>query len=413
MTKESNVNATGDLQDLKSMFSDYQKKQTQTKKRKTKEEILAKYFVPRNTKETFRILPPKKGRKHIEEAFFHVLTTNITGGKKKHGSIIYCPAHNDPKIQRLDGEGKPMVDKDNKPVMIPAPCPACEKYKKEVAKQDQSVRGKKKDNMTSSELKIKEKNDEIYKEAIKWAAKKFYILKGIDKGLEKDGVKFWRFKHNFKNQGTLDKLLPILEDYMTNQNADFSDAEVGTDLSITMTDSEFNGRVYKTISAITYKGKTKLHQDPLIVNQWVSDVMTWRDVFKAKQAPLITPLRYLELLVEGNSPYWDDTDSDNKKWVFPNHPELEEAANSRNRDLEETDEKFEQASDLQSGSSVENMTSKLVGTYKDNSSDMGAEAKQETTEKTTSDPVEKEVTDPVENNDTSNAESEDYDDLPF
>jgi len=302
--------------------------------------------------------------------------------------------------------------------MIPAPCPACEKYKKELAKQDQSIRGKKKENMTSSELKIKEKNDAIYKEAIKWAAKKFYIIKGIDKGQQKDGVKFWRFKHNFKNQGTLDKLLPILEDYMANMKADFSDPNNGTDLSITMTDSEFNGRVYKSISAISYKGKSLLHDDPLIMSQWVSDEMTWRDVFKPKQAPLITPLKYLELLVEGNSPFWDDTDSNNKKWVFPNHPELEHAANNRSRDLTSNEDDFEQASDLEANGSISNMTSKLVGTYTDDATDLAAEVK-ESKPKTAPEPA-KVTPEPEPANEESSDETMDsdddgdeYDDLPF
>ena len=434
MSEEKNVNATGDLQNLKSMFSDYQKKQAQTTtKRKTKEEKLAPYFVPRNTKETFRILPPKAGRKHIEEAFFHAVSTNMPGfmlgedgkvkkdskgnpmRKQKHGTIIYCPAHNDPKVQRLDGNGEPMVDQNGRPVMIPAPCPLCDKYKKELAKQDSSIRGTKKENMTSAELKIKKRNDEIYGIANKLAAKKFYIVKGIDVGVPRDGVKFWRFKHNFKNQGTLDKLLPILEDYMTNENADFSDPIVGTDLSITTADSEFNNIVYKTISAITYKGKSKLHDDALIANQWINDEMTWRDVFKPKQAPLITPLRYLELLIEGNSPFWNDTDSDNKKWEFPNHPELEEAANNRNRNLEDREEAFEQASDLQTTGSVSNMTPKLVGTYTDNATDMSKEVPvtPPVDTKVEPEPANEPPAAEVTADEKSDEEADDFDDLPF
>src|SRR5690554_6366265 len=97
----SEMNQAQDLSNLKKMFAEFQKQQKQNK-RKTSEEILAKYFVPRKTKETFRILPPKQGRKHIEEAFFHVVTTLTSGGKKKHGTIVYCPAHNDPKVPKVD-----------------------------------------------------------------------------------------------------------------------------------------------------------------------------------------------------------------------------------------------------------------------------------------------------------------------
>ena len=36
--------------------------------------------------------------------------------------------------------------------------------------------------------------------------RKFYIVKVIDRDNEQDGVKFWRFKHNYKNDGILIRL---------------------------------------------------------------------------------------------------------------------------------------------------------------------------------------------------------------
>lgn len=401
--------AENGLQDLKKMFSDYQKKQAQSGK-KSRTDLLAKYFVPRATKEVFRILPPKGNKKHIEEAFFHVVTTNAAGGKKKHGTVVYCPAHNDLKVKKLDGNGDPILDTNGNPQLIPAPCPLCAKHKKWLAKQDQSLKGLKKENMNASQLIVKAKNDEIYKEAIKWEAKKFYIVRGIDKGQEKDGVKFWRFKHNYKNQGTLDKLLPILEDYMSSQQADFSSPQTGTDLNIIMTDSEFNGHVYKTISAITAKGKSPLHQDSLIARTWLEDDITWRDVFLPKKAPNTTPYEFLEMIANGENPYWDDSDATNKKWVFPNRPDLEELANNRQRNLDaDDDEQFEQASDLDTEYvTVNNMTSAKVGTYTDDVMDVGATVYAETAPKVTANAPEG-VEAPV--NTASAPDS--YDDLPF
>jgi len=400
-----NQNENG-LNDLKKMFSDYQKKQTQGTGKKSREDLLAKYFVPRKTKEIFRILPPKKNRKHIEEAFFHVVTTNASGGKKKHGTVIYCPAHNDRKINKLDTNGEPMYDSNNQPYMISAPCPLCAKHKRLLAKQDQSLKGVKKENMDSAQLSIKAKNDEIYKEAIKWEAKKFYIVRGIDKGAEKDGVKFWRFKSNFKNQGTLDKLLPILNEFVDSQEADFSDPNNGADLSLIMTDSEFNGHVYKTISAITAR-KTVLHSDSLISRAWLDDETTWRDVFTPKKAPNITPYEFLEMVADGSNPYWDDSDQNNKKWVFPNRPDLEELANNRQRNLDPDEEdSFEQASDLDVDEqyvSVNNMTSAKVGVYKDDAMDLGATAITENAPKVS----------PVTEVQTPTTTAENYDDLPF
>lgn len=405
----SNETQTGqDLSQLKSMFSDYQKKQSQTTNKKSKEDLLAKYFVPKKPKETFRILPPKAGKKHIEEAFFHVVTTNAAGGKKKHGSVMYCPAHNDPKVPKLDANGKPVLDSNGAPMLIPAPCPLCAMHKKWLSKQDQSLKGIKKENMNESQLKTKAKNDEIYKEAIKWEAKKFYIVRGIDKGLEKDGVKFWRFKHNYKNQGTLDKLLPILEDYMSNHQADFSDAKTGTDLNIIMTDAEFNNHVYKQISAITARGKSILHADPQVMQAWLDDNTTWRDVFLPKKvANVVNPYEYLELVASGNSPYWEDTDQANKRWVFPNHPELEAKANTRTQNLDNDEREFEQATDLEElpRVTINNITPSKVGSFEDDATDLA----QETIGNTK--PVVEEV-EVEEFSDPSDA-GEDYDDLPF
>ena len=405
---ENQAQTGQDLSQLKGMFADYQKKQSQSGNRKSREDILAKYFVPRKTKELFRILPPKAGRKHIEEAFFHVVTTNAAGGKKKHGSVIYCPMHNDPKVQKVV-DGVPQLDGNGNPLMNPAPCPLCLKHKKLIARQDQSLKGIKKENMDDAQLKIKAKNDEIYKEAIKWEAKKFYIVRGIDKGLEKDGVKFWRFKHNYKNQGTLDKLLPILEEYMTVKQADFSDAVKGTDLSIIMTDSEFNGHTYKTISAITYRGESPLHADPIVARQWLDDDITWRDVFMPKKAPNTTPLEFLEMTANGSNPYWDDTDQSNKHWVFPGRPDLEELANTRTMNLD-SDEEFEQASDLEElpRVTISNITESKVGTFTDDASDMGAETLVETADVAAS-------TDSEDTTEESGdvGEGDNYDDLPF
>lgn len=407
MTNENQTSQ--DLSQLKSMFSDYQKKQSQSTTRKSREDLLAKYFVPRKAKEIFRILPPKAGRKHIEEAFFHVVTTNAAGGKKKHGTVIYCPAHNDPKVPKLGPDGNPLLDSNGAPMLVPAPCPLCAKHKALLAKQDPSLKGIKKENMNDMQLVVKAKNDEIYKEAIKWEAKKFYIVRGIDKGMEKDGVKFWRFKHNYKNQGTLDKLLPILEDYMTSQQADFSDALTGTDLNIIMTDSEFNGHVYKAISAITAKGKSKLHEDVNVMNEWINDDTTWRDVFLPKKAPNTTPYEFLEMVSNGLNPYWEDTDQTNKHWVFPGRPDLEEKANTRTMNLDSNDKEFEQASDLSTQETprvtINNITKENVGTFTDDASDLGKEVIS-----SSNDDVNDDVPETMEE---SNDDNGDYDDLPF
>lgn len=408
-----NQNEANELLELKTMFSDYQKKQSQSTNRKSTQSILAKFFTPRNTKEVFRILPPKAGRKHIEEAFFHQVTTNVAGGKIKHGTKIYCPAHNDKKVPKLGPDNKPLLDSNGQPMLIPAPCPLCAAYKSKLSEQDPSLKGIKKENMNDLQKKVHAKNLEIYKEAIKLEAKKFYIVRGIDKGQQKDGVKFWRFKHNYKNQGTLDKLLPILEDYMTVHKADFSNDKTGTDLTIIMTDSEFNGHTYKSISAITARGKSPLHEDSIVMRGWLDDDIIWRDVFLPKRAPNTTPYEFLEMLVSGTNPYWDDIDQSNKRWVFPGRPDLEEKANTRTLNLDNEDKKFEQATDLEElpRVTISNITSEKVGTYTDDATNLGNEMLEKATTPTPTITIGK-VDDLTTTNSNDESESE-YDDLPF
>jgi len=417
----SNENQTGDLSQLKSMFSDYQKKQTQATSKNSREDLLKKFFVPRATKEIFRILPPKAGRKHIDEAFFHVLSTNAAGGKKKHGTIVYCPAHNDPKVPKLDASGKPIVDDKGAAFMVPAPCPACAEYRRILATQDQSLKGVKKDSMTDAQKVIWENNRKIFTEANKWQAKKFYIVRGIDKGQEKDGVKFWRFKHNYKNQGTLDKLLPILEMYMTDQQADFSDANTGTDLNIIMTDAEFNGHIYKQISAIAPRGKAPLHGDSTVMRAWLDDDVTWRDVFKPKKTPLIGPYEYLEMCVNQTTPYWEDSDQNNKRWVYPGRPDLEKQANTRTLNLDSNEKEFEQATDLadigKPKVTISNITEEKVGEFVDDAIDIGKKtlaatpAQVNTPTETKAAPVVDET--PEDAVEEPEEDSDDYKDLPF
>jgi len=407
-TTNVNNNQGESVEGLKTMFADFQKKQTQTKK-KSSAEILAKYFTPRNNKETFRLLP--KNGHPLQEAFFHVVPTNIPGAKIKHNTIIYCPAHNDPKVPKLDASGNKVLDPNGNPIMVFQPCPLCAKYKKIIARQDASIKYKKKDAMSKAELVIKTSNDAIFKEATVWEAKKFYIVKGIDKGVEKDGVKFWRFKFNFKNQGTADKLMPILENFVEQHGVSFADPLKGCDLSITTADSEFMGRTYKQITAITAKNPSPLHADPIMVQAWLNDPITWRNVFLPRKAPNTTAYEYLAMIAEGNSPYWDDIDANNKHWVFPNNPELEALANTRTANLDDDEDTFEQASDILDGEytptvTVSNVRQSDVGTFKDNAVNMGAEALAETTPETTPEAESTETPDAPDN-------TEDYNDLPF
>jgi len=315
----------------------------------TSDQRLAKYFTPMNDSESFRALPPPAGLKSpIMEAFFHVADVTHKPGQKRK-TKIYCPARNNPLVEKKDENGKVVVDKNDKPILVPQQCSLCDKRKEMLKTQDQSIRGKKKEDLqTDAEKAIYAKNLAIFKEASTWEAKKFYILRGIDMGKQKDGVKFWRYKHNFANKGVMDKLLPVLSTYMEDHSALYYDPLNGSTLEITTTQQEYMGRPYRDVTMIIAKKPSKLHEDDKVIKDWLNDPITWRDVYKPKTAPNITPEEYIDMLMEGKEPYYDDiTDAKNKHWVFPGRPDLEEKANQRNADLDgDNNENIERASDL-------------------------------------------------------------------
>lgn len=135
-----------------------------------------------------------------------------------------------------------------------------------------------------------------------YRSKKFYIVKVIDRENEQDGVKFWRFKHNGKGEGTLDKIIPIWRN-----KGDITDPEKGRDLILTLTLTKSgNGKEYTTISSVIPEDAGSLHSDPEIAKEWLDDELMWTDVYSKK------PEEYLEMVAKGETPKWD---VETKKWI--------------------------------------------------------------------------------------------------
>jgi hypothetical protein len=335
--------SNADAEALDSLFNKYKERdEKKGKKFLSKEEMLARFFNPRKDTEIFRALPKREGEELIEEGYFH----KIQAGKyPSNSTAVYCPAKNNPKVQAKDKDDNLVFEEaSGKPVMVDQYCPICAKSKAIKSKQDRSLIGKKLNDLTDPKDKeIFNRNKELFTKSTKFEAKLYYIIRGIDRGAEKDGVKFWRFKQNFKSQGVHDKLWkPIIADFYKQTGKHYNDVEKGVDLLISVVDNEFNGRTFRDVSAINTKRQiSPLHTDEMIAKQWLSDKTTWREVFKPKKAPGITEEQYLQLAAEErdadqkndmrNTPYYDE---DLKKWQFPNHPDLEEAANTKNRNLD-------------------------------------------------------------------------------
>jgi hypothetical protein len=224
----------------------------------SQEERLKKYYttyLPKGAKSgqsRIRILPTPDGSSPFKEVWFHEI--QIDGKWTK----IYDPGKN-------DGERSPLT---------------------EVYEALMST-GKESDKKLATQYK----------------PRKYYIVKVVDRDNEDDGVKFWRFKDNYKKEGILDKIIPIWR-----SKGDITNPEEGRDLIIELTKSKTNSGVeYTVVQTIMYDDPSPLSEDKNKTKEWVEDEMTWSDVYAQR------PIEYLEAIARGETPVWD---SELKKFVY-------------------------------------------------------------------------------------------------
>jgi len=133
--------------------------------------------------------------------------------------------------------------------------------------------------------------------------RKFYIVKVVDRDNEADGVKFWRFKHNYKNEGILDKIIPIWK-----AKGDITDPVNGRDLIIELAKAKTpKGATYTVIQTVMHDDPSPVHTDAETAKAWTEDPLTWADVYSKK------PVEYLEAIARGETPRWS---SDLGKYVY-------------------------------------------------------------------------------------------------
>ena len=131
--------------------------------------------------------------------------------------------------------------------------------------------------------------------ATQYRSRKFYIVKVIDRDNEQDGVKFWRFKHNYKQEGILDKIIPIWK-----AKGDVTDPDNGRDLILELTKAKTpKGATYTVIQTVMYDDPSPISNDETQMSEWVADELTWEDVYSKK------PVEYLEAIARGETPRWD------------------------------------------------------------------------------------------------------------
>ena len=248
------------MSNLDAIMAQYEKNQKGDSQKLSQEDRMKRYFtLLLNDKEStgqrrIRILPTTDGSSVFKEAWFHEL--QVGGYYQK----IYDPAGN-------DNEASPLTDVYN--------------ALKATKRKD---------------------DDELAKD---YKAKLFYVVKVIDRNNEQDGPKYWRFKHNYKKDGILDKIIPIFRN-----KGDISDMDGGRDLIIELVKSKSpKGKEYTSVSTIMYDDPTPLSADENLAKKWANDESTWRDVYSRK------PLEYLEAISRGESPRWDESQG---KYVYLN-----------------------------------------------------------------------------------------------
>ena len=139
--------------------------------------------------------------------------------------------------------------------------------------------------------------------ARQYRPRKFYIVKLIDRENEDHGPKFWRFKDNYKQEGILDKIIPIWK-----AKGDITNADEGRDLMVELSKAKTpKGIEYTVVQTVMYDDPCVIHEDKAQMKEWMTDGSTWQDVYAQK------PVEYLEAIARGETPVWN---TDLKKYVY-------------------------------------------------------------------------------------------------
>lgn len=168
----------------------------------------------------------------------------------------------------------------------------------------------------------KESDKELAKQ---YKPRKFYIVKLIDRNNEDHGPKFWRFKDNYKQEGILDKIIPIWK-----AKGDITDANEGRDLIIELVRAKTpKGIEYTVVQTIMHDDPSPISTDKEQQKEWIEDELTWQDVYAQK------PIEYLEAIARGETPVWNN---ELKKYVYGDDAETVIGGNNKSTNHKEQNE---------------------------------------------------------------------------
>ena len=130
--------------------------------------------------------------------------------------------------------------------------------------------------------------------AKKYNSKKMYIAKVIDRHNEDEGVKFWRFNHDFRKEGVFDKIHGVVAGLKKNKN--ITSPTEGRDLTIMINRNQTGLPIISTIVA---QDSDVLSANAELSAEWLADERTWEDVYSVRNYD------YLAIIVRGYTPIWD------------------------------------------------------------------------------------------------------------
>lgn len=232
----------------------------------------------------FRLLPID-GESNTPFKKIHVHTVKVPKEVSPSGWKSYIC------IEKTEG-----IDRD----IYGSKCPFCEMNREAYKKFSEAT-----------EPVIKERWKKISLENI---PKEACIVRGIERGAEKDGPKFWKF--NIRKDKT-DPKGQIMELYKTRleenreeglEDENILDINTGKDLKITISLASDNnqGENRTSVKIVDYGKNKPLSTDVNQMLEWLNDSKKWSDVFTIK------PYDYLSVILEGEIPFFDKTMN---KWV--------------------------------------------------------------------------------------------------
>jgi hypothetical protein len=240
-------------QAVQNTLADYEKAKTVRTSTERKEVDLSKYFtlaLPEKVnsgERIFRVLPLDQNGKWYEIGKFH----NLKIGK--NWNKLYDPAQ--------DGEESPLNDM----------------YKIYI-------------NGDAEDKKI----------ANSYKSREFYIVKGIERGKEHEGVKFWRFPKVNDGSGIMDKMIPMmnrLNDKNPGSGAFYRPDAQGRDIVISVVRDTVKN--YTKVSQIMFDDPAELSKDAEQATTWLTNEMTWKDIWKKKS------IDFLRIVAQGGEPVWN------------------------------------------------------------------------------------------------------------